>query len=235
MCNDLLVLSHTLSARLYMPRHSSYSSIALADYTRLFSTTTQGLNFASCTASPVCSPVTPTPRELTIQTNFKTKATAASTANYADVGRLVTLVNEINLLREEVDNLIAQSLVCPRTRQMFPQLCASVSHLASVGHLASPKRLDITRDGGSIALNGFESRSCSRDGSRTPTSRPGGGTPGMRGSGVISTPASPEAFRPLRKPEKARGGPGVRWCEEGCAGCGGCGQRLGTPDRSNLV
>lgn len=153
------------------------------------------------------------PRELIIQ-NFKSRPTAVSTANYADVGRLAVLVNEINLLREEVHNLIAQTFVNPQTKEMFPQLSASVSHFAS------KKRLDLEQDEASTVQNGSESRSDSQDGSRTPTIR-FGNTPRGRGSETVS------AFKPLRKPEKARSISGERQCE-GCAGCG-------SPDRSNFV
>ncbi|KAF8469954.1 hypothetical protein BDZ91DRAFT_847173 [Kalaharituber pfeilii] len=110
LCNDLLVLSHTLSARLYMPRHRSHSSVVLAEYMRAFRPEKHRDDDESDEAQQ--QQRVPSPE---------------STANYADVGRLATLVREMDLLREEVDALIAQSHVSSRTKEVLPELVASVS------------------------------------------------------------------------------------------------------------
>ncbi|KAF8442687.1 hypothetical protein BGX38DRAFT_1144064 [Terfezia claveryi] len=133
LCNDLLVISHTLSARLYMPRHISHSSVVLGDYISLFKS-------GSTTATPSRSQsraATPTGRRSSIsivknaqiQFDVDSKAPQHSTsnyadvgtANYADVGRLITLVNEMGILRTLVDSLIVDSHVNPTAKAMFPQ------------------------------------------------------------------------------------------------------------------
>ncbi|TGZ80145.1 hypothetical protein EX30DRAFT_349606 [Ascodesmis nigricans] len=87
LCNDLLVISHTLSARLHMPRHSSVSVSVLEEYqlsvlTQLFST-----------------PLDLVPTD--------------SLRNYCELGRLADLVSEMSLLRDEVDELTLETQ-CPK-------------------------------------------------------------------------------------------------------------------------
>ncbi|KAH8146402.1 uncharacterized protein LAJ45_09595 [Morchella importuna] len=89
LCNDLLVISHTLSARLFMPRNQSLSSSVLSEYQTFLS--------AKIVAE-----------EVVIKRNF------------SDLGRLSDLVNEMNLLREDVDELITETQ-CPK-RGLLPQL-----------------------------------------------------------------------------------------------------------------
>ncbi|KAG0130280.1 hypothetical protein HOY82DRAFT_381950 [Tuber indicum] len=91
LCNDLLVTSHTLSARLFMPRNESLSTYVLDEYqTHLYARIVD--------RNPTC----PCRR------------------NFADLGRLTDLVYEMNLLREEVDELIAETQ-CPK-RGLLPHL-----------------------------------------------------------------------------------------------------------------
>ncbi|KAF8545379.1 hypothetical protein BDD12DRAFT_871658 [Trichophaea hybrida] len=80
LCNDLLVVSHTLSARLFLPRHDSISTSVLQEYIL----------------------------ELLAQAQVP-----ASPRSYNDVGRLADLVNEMNYLRQEVDELTTETQ-CPK-------------------------------------------------------------------------------------------------------------------------
>ncbi|CUS14951.1 unnamed protein product [Tuber aestivum] len=91
LCNDLLVISHALGTRLFMPRNESLSTYVLDEY----------------------------------QTNLSTKIADGDPScpyrrNFADLGRLADLVYEMNLLREEVDELIAETQ-CPR-KGLLPHL-----------------------------------------------------------------------------------------------------------------
>ncbi|KAI5820207.1 hypothetical protein BZA77DRAFT_341427 [Pyronema omphalodes] len=86
LCNDLLVISHTLSARLFLPRHSSHSMAVLQEYTL----------------------------------QILSQVSNWSPSQYADVGRLADLVYEIDLLREEVDELTGETQ-CPKNG-LLPQL-----------------------------------------------------------------------------------------------------------------
>ncbi|RPB05509.1 hypothetical protein L873DRAFT_798962 [Choiromyces venosus 120613-1] len=93
LCNDLLVISHTLSARLFMPRNESLSTYVLDEYlTHLAAKIADG--------DPSCS--------------------RRRRGNFADLGRLTDLVCEMNLLREEVDELIAETQ-CPK-KGLLPHL-----------------------------------------------------------------------------------------------------------------
>jgi len=82
LCNDLLVISHTLSARLFMPRHESMSTLVLQEY--------------------IDSLLSQARRE-----------NGGAGKNYVDVGRLADLVSEMSFLREEVDQLTAETQ-CPK-------------------------------------------------------------------------------------------------------------------------
>lgn len=91
LCNDLLVISHTLSARLFMPRNESLSTYVLHEYQTHLST-------KIANEDPSCP----------------------SKRNFADLGRLTDLVYEMNLLREEVDELITETQ-CPK-KGLLPHL-----------------------------------------------------------------------------------------------------------------
>lgn len=82
LCNDLLVISHTLSARLFMPRHESMSTLVLQEYIDLLLSQARREN-------------------------------GGAGKNYVDVGRLADLVSEMSFLREEVDQLTAETQ-CPK-------------------------------------------------------------------------------------------------------------------------
>jgi hypothetical protein len=84
ICNDLLVISHSLSARLFMPRHESISYSVLAEYTLSLLTTELSMN--------------PSERP---------------SRSYCDVGRLADLVSEMGFLRQEVDELTTETQ-CPK-------------------------------------------------------------------------------------------------------------------------
>lgn len=84
LCNDLLVISHSLTARLFMPRHSSISATVLQDY------------IMSLLDDAIALPVDSRERR-----------------NYCDVGRLADLVSEMSLLRDEVDELVTETQ-CPK-------------------------------------------------------------------------------------------------------------------------
>ena len=110
-----------------MPRHTSHSSAVLGDYISLFGPTT-----ATASATPSRSQsraASPTPRRSSVATakntqiqyDLESNAPQSSTTNYADVGRLITLVNEMELLRKLVDSLIVDSHVNPTAKAMFPQ------------------------------------------------------------------------------------------------------------------
>lgn len=228
LCNDLLVLSHTLSARLYMPRHNSHSSIVLSDYIRIFAPSSNSTLAVPRPSSGATSPVTPTTPasrnnpQISFSLNPHPRPTtaSASNSNYADVGRLATLVNEMSLLREEVDSLITESHVSPRAKEAFPQLSANVSASASVSRFASRSQLhlDLRAPGQD---SGRMSRGASRTGSRS------GSRAGSRGPSRNGTPlASP------KRPDVARGRSrsGERWN-------GGCGGARGSEpqDASNSV
>lgn len=91
LCNDLLVISHTLSARLFMPRNESLSTYVLHEYQTHLST-------KIANEDPSCP----------------------GRRNFAYLGRLTDLVYEMNLLREEVDELIAETQ-CPK-KGLLPHL-----------------------------------------------------------------------------------------------------------------
>lgn len=84
LCNDLLVISHSLTARLFMPRHSSVSATVLQDY------------ILSLLDDAIALPLDSRQRR-----------------NYCDVGRLADLVSEMSLLRDEVDELVTETQ-CPK-------------------------------------------------------------------------------------------------------------------------
>jgi hypothetical protein len=84
LCNDLLVISHTLSARLFMPRHPSMSGQVLQEYMH----------------------------SLLLQLQSRgPDATVAK--DYVDVGRLADLVQEMDRLRTMVDELTTETQ-CPK-------------------------------------------------------------------------------------------------------------------------
>ncbi|KAA8910130.1 hypothetical protein FN846DRAFT_570580 [Sphaerosporella brunnea] len=84
LCNDLLVISHTLSARLFMPRHPSLSNHVLHEYMH----------------------------SLLLQLHaMPSDSTAAK--DYVDVGRLADLVHEMDHLRTMVDELTTETQ-CPK-------------------------------------------------------------------------------------------------------------------------
>ncbi|RPB26591.1 hypothetical protein L211DRAFT_781221 [Terfezia boudieri ATCC MYA-4762] len=193
LCNDLLVLSHTLSARLYMPRHNSHSSIVLSNYIHLF--------------APFCLDPHPRPTDLN------------SISNYADVGRLTTLVNEMDLLREEIDNLITESHVSPRAKEAFPQLSANVYVSATLSRCAPRSQLHL--DGGRTGNGRLPSRVGSRSGSRV-----GSRGPSRSGSRVGTPLTSPRRLDVARSRSRS----GERWNGGREGGSGG-----GPQDASNLV
>ncbi|KAL7275634.1 hypothetical protein RUND412_001420 [Rhizina undulata] len=87
LCNDLLVISHTLTARLFMPKNESLSTLVLHEYIEFLS------------------------RMINAEIEAGHKAPKK---NFTEVGRLADLVNEITLLREQVDELITETQ-CPKT------------------------------------------------------------------------------------------------------------------------
>ena len=127
LCNDLLVISHTLSARLYMPRHTSHSSSVLGDYISLLKSATTTTTIPSQSQSRAASPTRQRSsismvKNPQIQFDIESKAPQGPTGtNYADAGRLITLVNEMDILRKLVDSLIVDSHVNPTAKAMFPQ------------------------------------------------------------------------------------------------------------------
>ena len=237
LCNDLLVLSHTLSARLYMPRHNSHSSIVLSDYMQIFAPfplpTLPLPRSQSGAASPLppASPATPASRgnpqiSFSLDPHPRPATSSTSISSYADVGRLATLVNEMNLLREEVDNLITESHVSPRAKEAFPQLSANVSATASLSRYASRSQLYLDLrasglDGGRMGRDRGPSRAGSRSGSRM-----GSRGPSRSGSRVGTPLASPRRLDVTRSRSRS----GERWN----GGCGG-GRGGGLQDASNLV
>jgi hypothetical protein len=84
LCNDLLVISHTLSARLFMPRHPSMSAHVLQEYMHSLLSQSQALGAGANVAK-----------------------------DYVDVGRLADLVHEIDHLRIMVDELTTETQ-CPK-------------------------------------------------------------------------------------------------------------------------
>ncbi|KAF8441255.1 hypothetical protein BGX38DRAFT_816355 [Terfezia claveryi] len=233
LCNDLLVLSHTLSARLYMPRHNSHSSIVLSNYIHLFAPSPLSTpRFSSDVASPSSptSPTTPANRgnpQISFCLDPHPRPTSSnSISNYADVGRLTTLVNEMNLLREEVDNLIMESHVSPRAKEAFPELSANVYASATQSRCASRSQLHLDLrasglDGGRTGRDRLPSRVGSRSASRV-----GSRGPSRSGSRVRTPLAS------ARRPDvaRSRSRSGERWNGGWEGGRGG-----GPQDASNLV
>ena len=159
LCNDLLVLSHTLSAKLYMPRHTSHSSIVLQDYIRLFTPAP-----TPPASQPQTGPNSPSP-----SIYHNPAPTPASTANYADVGLLSTLVNELNLLRNQVDNLISDSHINRSAKEMFPRI-ASANVTRAVSRCQSNGDLRGGLDGSTV--QGGTSRVVSKVPSRAGTPGP---------------------------------------------------------------
>ena len=219
-----------------MPRHNSHSSIVLSDYIRLFAPsplpTSPLPRSPSSTALPLpsASPTTPASRgnpQISFSLGPHPRPTTSLTfiSNYADVGRLVTLVNEMNLLREEVDNLITESHVSPRAKEAFPQLSATVSVSASLSRSASRSQLNLDLrasglDGGRMGRDLEPSRAGSRSGSRV-----GSRVPSRSGSRVGTPLASPRRSDVARS--RSRSGERLN---------GGCvGGRGGPQDASNLV
>jgi len=108
-----------------MPRHTSHSSVVLGDYISLLKSGTTTVTPSRCQSRAA----SPTRRQSSIsmakntqiQFDVESKAPHSSTTNYADVGRLITLVNEMDILRRLVDSLIVDSHVNPTAKAMFPQ------------------------------------------------------------------------------------------------------------------
>lgn len=229
LCNDLLVLSHTLSARLYMPRHNSHSSIVLSNYIHLFApsplSTLPLPRSSSGVASPSSptSPTTPANRgnpQISFCLDPHPRPTDLnSISNYADVGRLTTLVNEMDLLREEIDNLITESHVSPRAKEAFPQLSANVYVSATLSRCAPRSQLHL--DGGRTGNGRLPSRVGSRSGSRV-----GSRGPSRSGSRVGTPLTSPRRLDVSRSRSRS----GERWNGGREGGSGG-----GPQDASNLV
>jgi hypothetical protein len=84
LCNDLLVISHTLSARLFMPRHTSMSGQVLQEYMHSLLVQLQSMGPDANVAK-----------------------------DYVDVGRLADLVQEMDRLRTMVDELTTETQ-CPK-------------------------------------------------------------------------------------------------------------------------
>ncbi|KAF8416872.1 hypothetical protein EV426DRAFT_703207 [Tirmania nivea] len=185
LCNDLLVISHTLSARLYMPRHaSSHSSVVLREYISLFSNTTAGPSRSQSRAH------SPTRRRSSIsvvrnaQIQFDVDSKAHdSTTNYADVGRLITVVNEMEILRRLVDSLIVDSHVNPTAKAMFPQWSIPIA-----------------------ASGTIQSRPVSRAPSRAGPRTNSWGPTRTGSKAVHSLPAKPELARSHTPTDKWQGG-----------------------------
>ncbi|KAF8417479.1 hypothetical protein EV426DRAFT_360165 [Tirmania nivea] len=237
LCNDLLVLSHTLSARLYMPRHNSHSSIVLSDYIRLFVPSPLSTiplprpPSGAPSLIPPASPTTPASRNnpqisFSLGPHPRPTTSSASTSSYADIGRLATIVNEMNLLREEVDNLITESHVSSRAKEAFPQLSANVSASASLSRIASRSQLHLELrapglDGGRMSRGRGPSRAGSQSGIQAGSR--GSSRSGSRVGTPLASPRRPDVIRSRRRS-------GEGWTE-GCRGERGAEPR----DASNRV
>lgn len=92
LCNDLLVVSHTLSARLFLPRHDSVSSSVLHHHLLDLLAQAQAQQARAQQQQPPQPP---------------------HHGSYDHVGRLADLVGEMSLLRREVDELTAETQ-CPK-------------------------------------------------------------------------------------------------------------------------
>ena len=101
LCNDLLVVSHTLSARLFLPRHDSVSSSVLRHH--LLDLLAQAQQQQQQQQQ---QPQQHHHREHQPQD-------AQHHGSYDHVGRLADLVGEMSLLRREVDELTAETQ-CPK-------------------------------------------------------------------------------------------------------------------------
>lgn len=127
LCNDLLVISHTLSARLFLPRHSSHSMAVLQEYTL----------------------------QILSQVSNRTPS------QYADVGRLADLVYEVDLLREEVDELTGETQ-CPKNG-LLPQLSFVVRKSRPGTPMTPRARRSMSRDPSRDRTIGDFTRDPSRD------------------------------------------------------------------------
>jgi len=175
-----------------MPRHTSPSSGALGDYISLFSTTTTPSRSQSRATSPArrWSSISAT-RNAQIQFDVDSKTTQNPTINYADVGRLATLVHEMELLRKLVDSLIVDSHVNPTAKAMFPQWSTPMTT--------------------SAPPSGWHARA------RTPSSRPGTSRAGGRTNSWALTRTGSRVIPPAR-PELARSRSSMDRWQVGCRG-----------------
>ena len=241
-----------------MPRYTSqFSSVVLQDYIRLFNTSnplsrTPSISCASPPLPPLPKqPQTPTtPGGKNTQISFDLERIISNQshngtqvgANYADVGRLATLVCEMDLLRKEVDCLIVDSHVNPAAKAMFPQW--STPNTGAAGAVGNNRwsanmqsyPLDSKSPDPKVTAfygPGSSSRPGSRPGSRAHSRSRSHNRRNSRTNswGVQNRPSSkvgPPVQWPAR-PELARSRSSERW-QGGCSGSRGKG-----PDPGSMV
>lgn len=175
LCNDLLVTSHTLIARLHLPRHASHSSTTLSDYV-------YNLRYS------------PFGEEIGLLSG-----------DFSDVGRLFTIVNEMAILKQEVDWIMGEA--APEGNRMRSRSASnSTRDLFSVGpgtggqnsRVGTPNVTSRSNSRGRM-YNGYASRTT------TPV-----------GPSRTSTPASTQEIKPreitieIKEPIPRRGTAGGR-------------------------